>query len=33
VVTKDVPPYSLVYGSPAKVHGKVDKEGNIIERY
>lgn len=33
VVTKDVAPYSLVYGTPAKVHGKVDKEGNIIERY
>ena len=26
VVTKDVPPYSLVYGNPARVHGKVDKE-------
>lgn len=33
VVTKDIPPYALVYGSPAKVHGKVDKEGNITERY
>ena len=31
VVTKDVPPYSLVYGNPARVHGKVDKEGNIIK--
>ncbi len=27
VVTKDVPPYSLVYGNPARVHGKVNKEG------
>ena len=31
VVTKDVPPYALVYGNPAKVHGKVDSEGNIIK--
>ncbi len=32
VVTKDVPPYSLVYGVPAKVMGLVDKEGNIKEK-
>ena len=31
VVTKDVPPYSLVYGNPARIHGKVDKEGNILK--
>ena len=31
VVTKDVPPYSLVYGNPARVQGKVDKEGNILK--
>lgn len=31
VVTKDVPPYSLVYGNPARVHSKVDKEGNILK--
>ena len=31
VVTKDVPPYSLVYGNPARVHGKVEKEGNILK--
>ena len=24
VVTKDVPPYALVYGNPARVHGKVN---------
>ena len=24
VVTKDIPPFSLVYGNPARVHGKVD---------
>ena len=27
VVTRDVPSYALVYGSPARVHGKVDKGG------
>lgn len=27
VVTKDVPPYALVYGNPARVHGTVNKEG------
>ena len=32
VVTKDVPAYALVYGSPARVRGSVDKEGNILER-
>ena len=32
VVTKDVPAYALVYGSPARVRGKVDREGNIVER-
>ena len=30
VVTKDVPPYSLVVGNPAKVIGKVDKKGNRV---
>lgn len=30
VVTKDVPAYSLVYGVPATVKGKVDVEGNIL---
>ena len=29
VVTKDVPSYALVYGNPARVRGKVDKDGNI----
>ncbi len=31
VVTKDVPPYALVYGNPAREHGKVDKEGNVLK--
>lgn len=31
VVTKDIPPYALVYGNPARIHGKVDKEGNILK--
>jgi len=30
VVTKDVPDYTLVYGNPAKIHGRVDKAGNKI---
>ena len=32
VVTKDVPDYALVAGVPAKVIGKVDQRGNIIEK-
>jgi UDP-2-acetamido-3-amino-2,3-dideoxy-glucuronate N-acetyltransferase len=31
VVTKDVPPYALVVGNPAKVIGKVDEKGNITK--
>ena len=30
VVTKDVPPFTLVVGNPAKPIGKVDKHGNRI---
>lgn len=30
VVTKDVPPYTLVIGNPARPVGKVDKMGNRI---
>ncbi|WP_461257175.1 acyltransferase [Treponema sp. R80B11-R83G3] len=30
VVTKDVPAYSLAYGNPARVHGKVNKNGEKI---
>ena len=31
VVTKNVEPYTLVYGNPGKVVGKVGKEGEIIK--
>jgi len=31
VVTKDVPPYSLVVGNPGHVVGKVDKKGNKVD--
>ncbi len=31
VVTKDVPPYTLVAGVPAREIGKVDKEGNRVD--
>ena len=31
VVTKDVPPYSLVVGNPARVVGKVDKKGDRLK--
>jgi UDP-2-acetamido-3-amino-2,3-dideoxy-glucuronate N-acetyltransferase len=30
VVTKDVPPYALVYGNPARQHGVVDQSGNKV---
>ncbi|MBR5994333.1 MAG: N-acetyltransferase [Lachnospiraceae bacterium] len=33
VVTSDVPDYALVAGIPAKVIGKVDEYGNVIERF
>ena len=33
VVTKDVPSFSLVVGSPAEIVGKVDEKGNVIERF
>jgi UDP-2-acetamido-3-amino-2,3-dideoxy-glucuronate N-acetyltransferase len=32
VVTKDVPPYALVYGNPAKQHGWMDKQGNPCDQ-
>ena len=31
VVTKDVPPFALVVGNPAKIIGTVDKTGNRID--
>jgi UDP-2-acetamido-3-amino-2,3-dideoxy-glucuronate N-acetyltransferase len=33
VVTKDIPAYSLAYGNPAKVMGRVDEKGTVIEKY
>jgi UDP-2-acetamido-3-amino-2,3-dideoxy-glucuronate N-acetyltransferase len=30
VVTKDVEPYTIVYGNPAQPHGKVDKRGQSL---
>lgn len=33
VVTKDVPDYALVAGVPAKVIGKIDEKGNIVEKH
>lgn len=32
VVTKDVPDYALVAGVPARIIGKVDEQGNIVEK-
>ena len=32
VVTKDVPPYALVYGNPARIAGKVNKNGLTVEK-
>lgn len=32
VVTKDVPPYAVVVGNPAKIIGTVDELGNIIKK-
>jgi len=31
VVTKDVPPYALVVGNPARIVGGVDRQGNVIQ--
>ncbi len=33
VVTKDVEPYTLVAGIPAHPIGRVDSQGNIVERF
>ncbi|MBR3538371.1 MAG: N-acetyltransferase [Eubacterium sp.] len=33
VVTRDVPDYALVEGVPARVVGKVNEKGEVVERY
>ena len=32
VVTKDVPPFTLVVGNPARVVAKIDKAGNTVKK-
>jgi acetyltransferase-like isoleucine patch superfamily enzyme len=32
VVTKNIPPYSLAYGNPAKIVGEVDRSGKVINK-
>jgi acetyltransferase-like isoleucine patch superfamily enzyme len=32
VVTRDVPPYGLVYGNPARLHGVVAPSGEVVAR-
>jgi len=31
VVTRDVPPYTLVMGNPARPYARIDREGNKVE--
>ncbi len=33
VVTKDVPPFALLYGNPARMMGTVNEKGEIIQKY
>lgn len=33
VVTGDIPDYSLCKGVPARVCGRVDEQGNVVEKY
>ena len=33
VVTKDIPPFSLVIGNPGQIVGRVDIDGNVVERF
>jgi UDP-2-acetamido-3-amino-2,3-dideoxy-glucuronate N-acetyltransferase len=32
VVTRDVPAHELWYGNPARMRGRVDAEGRVVER-
>lgn len=33
VVTKNIPPFALCYGNPAKILGKVNEKGIVIEKF
>ena len=33
IVTESIPDFALAYGNPAKVHGKVNEEGFVTERF
>ena len=33
LVSHDIPDFALVYGNPAKVHGRVDENGTVIKRF
>jgi UDP-2-acetamido-3-amino-2,3-dideoxy-glucuronate N-acetyltransferase len=33
LVTKDVPAFSLMLGNPARLVGRVDEKGIVIERF
>lgn len=32
IVTRDIPPFALVYGNPARIHGWVDKQGKKLKK-
>ena len=32
VVAGDVPEFSLVYGNPARIRGRVNEKGDIVDR-
>ena len=33
VVTRDIPDYAVAAGVPARIVGRIDEKGNILERY